>query len=428
MKKAIAVLLAAMMLLLTGACGKTNADSPAPDVEEMSVTVVELSGSARILRGDGVAESLEKGSKLAPGDSIITDRDSTVDIQVSGLSSEITISPSSEVLLNTAASEEGGNEFIMVVRKGSVSNSVDIKLEEGDIYEVCTGDMTMAIRGTDALVHCEDGVTSISLLTGYALVYNYADDQIYTVPCGLEGCFSIDGPPKFELIELDGYAEISEAAGRMMERASADDKDFADSFEATLRESYLEADSEYVFSVTEPLTETEEEAEGGNSEAATTTAEPTATTAPSTTAETTTEKTTAKTKPTAPKPTKTTATVPSEPTAPTAPTEPTTPTTPTEPTQPPTQYMYSMAGLALSGGGEIGSVVVKSGFITLPATITTTGTADNGQTFQFSITLTESNISNYMDYGMVFAISGTEGEYSYGSVYTGLSVIVSPGI
>ena len=349
MKRAIAVLLAATLLLFVVGCGESAATpsssstspsstSPMSSVEgeDLDISITGLEGTARTLRGDGTAEILTLGSELGVGDSIITDRDSTVDLQVSDLSTFITVSPSSEILFDTASSAEDGRELVIVVRKGSISNSVDVKLEAGDIYEVCTGDMTMAIRGTDVLVQSENGVTSISLLTGSALVYNYYDEQVYVVPAGVMGHFMPDDEPVFEIIQLGSYAGISEAAEALIKNAEADDKEYfqAEEFERELRDSYLVTDGTYSFSVTSPLVESSDDTETTTAtvtSAVETTSETTtsATTTARTTARTTTKKTTTGSTPTVPT-ASSTPTV-TEPTASTAPSSSTEPTEPTEP-------------------------------------------------------------------------------------------------
>ena len=217
MKRVIAVLLAAAIMLFAAGCGEQASppqtpSSSAAESGGMDVTVVEVSGSAHVLHGDGTTGVLAPGSILGAGDSLITDRESTVELRLGGLDTLITVSPSSEIFLDRSLAADSGRELILVVRKGSVSNSVDVKLQAGDIYEVCTGDMTMAIRGTNALVDSRDGVTSVSLLTGTALVYNYFDGETYVVPSGVTGRFYSNDEPVFELIELGRYEEVSPAA------------------------------------------------------------------------------------------------------------------------------------------------------------------------------------------------------------------------
>lgn len=437
MKRAIAVLLAAAIMLFAVGCGESaepqsSSPSASPmastDSAGMEVSVAEVEGNARLLRGDGTGEMLKQGTLLRVGDSVITDRDSTVKLQLSDLSATVNVSPSSEILLETADNAGTGRELIIVVRKGSISNSVDVKLEAGDIYEVCTGDMTMAIRGTDALVDCRDGVTSISLLTGYALIYNYYDGEVYIVPSGVIGRFMPEEEPVFELIELGSYAGTSEAAAALLEEVEADDRNFseAESYEKKLRDSYLVEDG-YTFRVTDSQVEDEEEIPTTTTAAVTTTVETTGTTTATTAAPTTARRTT-----TAPT---TQPTVPSEPTEPTVPSEPTEPTVPSGPTEPTVpsestaakRYFYTLSGLyanTADGVVSLGGSLHEYGDITgFPLTVSGSSTADNGQTFSFSVTITLDNVDSYSDTRQVIANSATAGEYSSGEVFANLIII-----
>ncbi len=428
MKRTIAVILSVAILLFAVACGEPAA-TPAPTAEDMGITIAELVGTARTMRGDGTAEALSVGSQLDAGDSIITDRDSTVDLKIAELDTLITVSPSSEILFNTASADESGSGIVIVVRKGSISNSVDVKLEAGDIYEVCTGDMTMAIRGTDAYVEYGEYSTSISLLTGYALVYNYYDGFTYIVPSGVTGTFVPDDKPSFELIDLRTFAKKSEAAEAMMKNAREDNLKYFDeeTFERELRDSYrLDGGEDYSFSVTSPLVERE---------ATTTTSEVTTTTTSATTAEVTTTTTRAATKTTAaatapttavtsatevtsatdaaPSVTEPSVTEPSE-TEPSE-TEPTSSTTKSE-----QQYMVAFLNVYNSSDSSVVTSYDYTELISLPATVTASKTLDNGQIVTFTITVDESNVNNYSSF---LPLSGaiTPGEYF--ALHTNVMVI-----
>ena len=294
MKRFLALLLSVALLLCMAACSKDSTESTPVSC---SITVSELVGTARTLRFDGLSELLSIGSTISLGDSVITDRDSTATLTVDGTETSIVLSPSSEILFKTAVDSNGSTQIVIALKSGSIANSIDIALEESDVYEVCTGDMTMAIRGTDAYVSFTEKGTCVSLLTGKAYVLNHADGNVYTVPAGVQGYFNADSEPTFELIDTDSFGEYSSASSAMLAKVENENKDYALDFEATLRDSYLLSEVDYTFTADAPIegTPTAKEALENSEDAVvttTTTVSTTTTTTSETEAETTTEATT----------------------------------------------------------------------------------------------------------------------------------------
>ena len=367
-RKLTAVLLSVIILLSIAGCGEKPSGGETADAVQRQAVISQLSGEARILRGDGSSEKAAKGSVLVSGDSVLTESGAVATLSLDD-DKTLTVSPSSEIMFSTLT-EDGGTKTVILVKRGSLANSVDQKLEAGDIYEVCTGDMTMAIRGTDAYLEATPNGTAVSLLTGYALSFNYTTGKVYIVPAGVSALFPPNAEPSFELIDPEAFAESSEAAAAMLKKVEKENKNYKKDFETKLRESYIDS-SGYSFSISAPMAGAVPSAEITTTQAVTTTAtttstsaapetktaaptakttvKPTTTTAattvkptakPVTTTKPTTASSTAPTQPTAPTTASTTA--PTQPTAPTtasttAPTQPTTPTTaPTQPTTPTT--------------------------------------------------------------------------------------------
>lgn len=305
-KKLIALLLSVVLLLGITACGEApSGEAPAA----RQAVISQLLGEARILRGDGSAEKAAQGSILLSGDSILTEEGAVAAISLDD-DKTLTVSPSSEIMFSTLT-EDGGTKTVILIKRGSLANSVDQKLEAGDIYEVCTGDMTMAIRGTDAYMEATPNGTVISLLTGYALSFNYNTGKAYIVPAGVSALFPPEGEPAFELIDPEAFAACSEAAAAMLQKVEKENKNYKNDFETELRESYID-NSGYSFSIAEPMAGAVPSAEITTPAATTTTAAP-------------------ETKPAAPT-AKPTAKPPARPTVPTPPTPPIPPSPPTSPT------------------------------------------------------------------------------------------------
>lgn len=310
-KKLIALLLSVVLLLGITACGEAPSGDNTAAIARQAV-ISQLSGEARILRGDGSAEKAAVGSILLSGDSVLTEEGAVATLSLDD-DKTLTVSPSSEIMFSTLT-EDGGTKTVILIKRGSLANSVDQKLGAGDIYEVCTGDMTMAIRGTDAYIEATPNGTVVTLLTGYAISFNYTVGKAYVVPSGISALFPPNADPSFELIDLDAYAARSEAAAAMLEKVKKDTPDFKKGFESELRESYID-DSGYSFSIAEPMA------------GAVPSAEITASTAEVTTTATVTTTAVSHTKPAAP-----TAKPTAKPTAPTPPTPPSPPTPTASPT------------------------------------------------------------------------------------------------
>lgn len=406
MRRVTAVFLAAVLLLLIVACG----ESPSATAQTINITIAQLTGTARTLRADGLAEALAVGSEIFLGDSVITDRDSTVNLDVDSIDTSITVSPSSEIVFSTVSNDDGDVSIIITVRKGSISNSVDVSLDAGDIYEVCTGDLTMAIRGTDAYVERSEDETAIALLTGYAYVFNYYDGVTYEVPAGVCGYFYTDAQPDFELFDTESFSEFSEAAATMLAKVENESPDYADAFESTLRDSYA-IDPEYEFNWTEgydPSALIAEEPVALGSEQTTTSEDVTETTTTATTVESTRATTTTVTAATATAATTTTSTTTTTATATTTAEAPTTSeatttttastTTTTTTTSSASQYTVQFTGLyyADDTGNWIAITedVVYS-FIPEEGVYTPVELTYEGNTFSFSFTWNEASAGNY---------------------------------
>lgn len=249
MKRLMAIILTAALIFCLSACSEKQSED---GQVSCTVTVSDLTGTARTLRFDGVSELLSIGSTVSLGDSVITDRDSTATLTVDGTETSIILSPSSEILFKTAVDGNGSTQIVIALKSGSIANSIDMKLEENDVYEVCTGDMTMAIRGTDAYVEFTDKGTAVALLTGTAYVFNYADGKTYTVPAGVQGCFNIEGAPEFEFIDIELFGKTAAAEG-MLKKVADEDKDFSGAFEKELRDNYAVDNIDYNFTVDAPV-------------------------------------------------------------------------------------------------------------------------------------------------------------------------------
>ena len=71
----------------------------------------------------------------------------------------------------------------------------------------------------------------------------------------------------------------------------------------------------------------------------------------------------------------------------------------------------------------LGSGAHNYGDLNLPASVSASATADNGQTFIFQVDINQDNVGLYAEPQKVYALSASEGEYPAGSVYAMLTII-----
>lgn len=211
------------------------------------IEVAQISGSAAVIHSDGTTEKLSIGSKLVESDNIVTSNDCVLTLTLDG-NKTITVDPSSSIFVHSLTAD--GSSTVLAIEDGGVASSVD-GLEENDVYEVCTKDATMAIRGTDVFVGCsETDGTTILLLTGSAIVLDYSSDNVYSVPTGQISTIKAGMPPVYSLVKDSDIT--SDAVSEMEKRVEDENPDFEKDFISEIGEDNT-IKTDYKFSVTKPV-------------------------------------------------------------------------------------------------------------------------------------------------------------------------------
>lgn len=230
------------------------------------IEVAQISGSAAVIHSDGATEKLSVGSKLVESDNIVTSNDCVLTLTLDG-NKTITVDPSSSIFVHSLTADGSGT--VLAIEDGGVASSVD-GLEEDDVYEVCTKDATMAIRGTDVFVgYNETDGTTILLLTGSAIVLDYSSDNVYGVPTGQISTIKSGMPPVYSLVKDSNIS--SDAVSAMKKRVEDENPDFEKDFISEIGEDNT-VKTDYEFSVAESvLPDPQSAAEAETTAAATTT-------------------------------------------------------------------------------------------------------------------------------------------------------------
>lgn len=240
-----------MVLAILSGCGESSPVQPEVSTAITDtircIEVVQISGSAAVIHSDGTTEKLSVGSKLVESDNIVTSNDCVLTLTLDG-NKTITVDPSSSIFVHSLTAD--GTNTVLAIEDGGIASSVD-GLEEGDVYEVCTRDTTMAIRGTDVFVgYSKDKGTTVLLLTGSAIVLDYASNVVYNVPTGQTSTIKPNTAPIYSLVKDSSVN--SDAVSAMKKRVKDENPDFEKDFVTEIcADNTIKTD--YEFFVTESV-------------------------------------------------------------------------------------------------------------------------------------------------------------------------------
>lgn len=143
--------------------------------ETLSVTVSEMRGTVRLVRGS-VDKPLAPGAVINAGDRIVTGADSQVEV-TAGTLARVQISPSSDFVLQSHSSGRHPAMLTGRVTRGSVFVTVS-RLEKGDLVAMGAQGSRALVRGTTFLVRAEDGGDRYDVIEGKIQVRREVPDDL----------------------------------------------------------------------------------------------------------------------------------------------------------------------------------------------------------------------------------------------------------
>lgn len=159
MQLRLALVAIALLFSISGAYAE---EKPAYAV----IVRVEGNGSAMIRRKSGSMVAAAVNGSLAPGDKVITDSGSTVQVLLYD-GALIRVGLNSEYKLESMSKAGGAFHWVFSLFKGSVRALVDRSPEPKEVkLQVDTPNGTIGVRGTELIVQHEDGDTHLFTLAG----------------------------------------------------------------------------------------------------------------------------------------------------------------------------------------------------------------------------------------------------------------------
>lgn len=146
---------------------------------DQQATVTSVTGTAYIVSADGTKTPATVGAVLKPGDTIVTDANSTVGVKLAGSKSSLTVNANSQLALSTeTANGAAGTKYTFTLKTGSVggnvafsdpdsslvintdSGSTTIKTASFTLNE--TGNVTLASGSVETTTFGPNGPTTVS--------------------------------------------------------------------------------------------------------------------------------------------------------------------------------------------------------------------------------------------------------------------------
>lgn len=164
----------------------------ADEAPPVAVSVRYVSGPVQVERG-GEAIALASGGLLYEGDRIITGSGGLAVLSMAS-GKQLHIAASTIVELSLLIENEREESTALQLHEGTVISVIDQELDSGDLYEVETPGLVMAIRGTIASVSYDVGTenSSAALFEGKAVIHSKTNADVMEVSVG-ERAVTLDG-------------------------------------------------------------------------------------------------------------------------------------------------------------------------------------------------------------------------------------------